>query len=97
MVMAGRCNPWPCQHLGPNVVSAYFNANHQWQVRGESDTDWSSLTIEQATADFTLSEGRLSRFIAILNDIQVAGTDSPDRSPQKSIDLSAKSGEWRPR
>ena len=73
----------------PNVVSAYFNANHQWQVRGESDTDWSSLTIEQATADFTLSEGRFSRFIAILNDIQVAGNRLPGPVSTKSIDLSA--------
>ena len=73
----------------PNVVSARFNAKHQWQIRNERNADWSSLTLAQATTDFTLSDGRLSQFIATLNDIQVAGSRLSQPVSTTSIKLSA--------
>ena len=73
----------------PNVVSARLNAKHQWQVRNERDADWSSLTLAQATTNFTLSDGRLSQFIATLNDIQVAGSRLSKPVSITSIKLSA--------
>lgn len=73
----------------PNAVSARLNASHQWQVRDERNSDWSSLTVEQTSTDFTLSDGTLSRFIAVLNDIQMSGSRLSGPVSTTSIKLSA--------
>ena len=80
----GQANIW-----SPNVVSARLNASHQWLVRDERNTDWSSLTVGRANTDFTLSDGNLSRFTAVLNDIQISGSRLPGPVSTTSITLSA--------